>query len=293
MSVVTADIDQWHSLQAQAQEVRVASAFNAFRDAGIEPILIKGWAAARMYPRHQLRRPGDIDLAVAHENYDPAWKLTRQPEIAKLNIDLHKGLRQLDELEWDDLFDRSILVDVNGTAVRVLCEEDHLRVLCTHWLIDGGSYRDKLWDIYYAVENRAPEFDWDRCLSAVSPIRRRWVICTIALAHRYLGLEVADLPFSDELRDIPKWIIRCVEREWSRNNILEPILTSTHDTRLLLHQIGRRIPPNPIRSTIEAEGDLYGNRRWMYQAQVIGRRALPFARDTVAFAKMKIRGNND
>jgi hypothetical protein len=293
MSVVTADIVQWYSLQAKALDIRLGQAFQSFRSTGIEPILIKGWAAARMYPKHHVRRPGDIDLAVAPECYETALTFSRQPDVAKLNIDLHKGLRQLDSLDWEDLFDHSVLIDLDGTPIRVLCEEDHLRVLSTHWLIDGGGYKDKLWDIYYAVQNRSADFDWERCLNVVSPIRRGWVICAIALAHKYLDLDISDLPFLDELEEIPTWITRCVEKEWARNERLEPILTSTHDKQLLLHQIVRRIPPNPIRSTIEAEGDLYGKRRWVYQAQVVGRRALPFARDTIAFAKMKIRGNNE
>lgn len=293
MSVVTAEADQWNLLQAKAQEVRVASAFLTFVEARIEPILIKGWAAARKYPDHHVRRPGDIDLAVAPEHYEAAWQLVRRPDVAKLNIDLHKGLRQLDALEWNELFDHSILLELQGTPIRILCEEDHLRVLCTHWLIDGGGYKDKLWDIYYAVANRSADFDWDRCLNVVSSIRRGWIICAIALAHKYLGLDVAELPFSKELEHVPGWITRCVEREWARNEKLEPILASTHDKRLLLHQVSRRIPPNPIRATIEAEGDLYGKRRLIYQAKVIGRRAFPFARDTLAFAKLKARGNND
>ena len=215
----------------------------------------------------------------------------RGPEASHYNIDLHKGLRQLDSLDWTDLFEHSLLLDVDGSMVRVLCEEDHLRVLSTHWLIDGGSYKDKLWDIYYAVENRSGDFDWDRCLNVVSATRRKWVICTIALAHQYLGLSVDDLPFTDELKTIPKWITGCVEREWKRADRLEPILTSTHDKGLLIRQIARRIPPNPIRATIEAEGDLYGSRAArFYQARVIGRRALPFARDLVWFAKQKVRG---
>lgn len=292
MSVVTADIDTWNSLQSKAQEINVVSAFHAFENAGIQPILIKGWAAARKYPRHHIRRPGDIDLAFPPEDFERAGDVIRQPDVARYNVDLHKGLRQLDTVDWTDLFQHSKLVDLNGTSVRVLCEEDHLRLMSTHWLIDGGSYKDKLWDVYYAVQNRSADFDWDRCLNVVSATRRKWVICTIGLAHRYLGLSVDDLPFADEVETIPKWITNCVEREWKRADRLEPILTSTHDKGLLIRQIARRIPPNPIRATIEAEGDLYGSRRQIYQAQVIGRRALPFARDLISFAKQKVRGAN-
>jgi hypothetical protein len=293
MLKVAADIDQWNALQSKAQEARLASAFDVARRAAIEPILIKGWAIARKYSQDHVRRPGDIDLAVAPDEYERAWELSHSPEASHLNIDLHYGLRQLDTVDWSDLFEHSILIDLNGTPIRVLSEEDHLRVLCTHWLIDGGSYKDKLWDIYYAVENRSPDFDWDRCLGIVSPIRRRWLICTIALAHKYLGLNIDDLPFAAELKHLPLWITRCVEKEWSRRHRLEPILTSTHDTHLLLHQIARRIPPNPIRSTIEGEGDLYGNLRLLYQAKVIGRRLPIFLRDLLQYLKLKFRGTKD
>jgi putative nucleotidyltransferase-like protein len=284
---------KWYRLLRKSQEAKTVLGFETFRKSKIEPILIKGWAAARKYPEHHIRRPGDIDLAVSPEQYEAAWRLVRRPELGKLNIDLHEGLRQLDSLEWADLFDHSVLIDVEGIPVRVLCEEDHLRVLCTHWLIDGGEHRDKLWDIYYAVENRSPDFDWDRCLKIVSANRRRWVICAIALAHKYLQLDISDLPFKSELQIIPKWITRCIEREWARPGRLEPVLTSTHDKGLLLRQIARRMPPNPIRATIEANGDLYGRQRFIYQTQVIGRRALPFARDVITVAKRKLRGAND
>jgi hypothetical protein len=293
MSVLVADLDRWNSLQAKALETKLAEAFEACRSNGYEPILIKGWAIAQKYPNEHIRRPGDIDLAIDTKDFEEFLKFTRQPDVSKFNIDVHNGLRYLDSVDWSDLYDHSVLIDLNGTPIRILCEEDHLRVLCTHWLVDGGSFKDKLWDIYYAIENRKPDFSWDRCLNVVSSIRRGWVICSVALAHKYLDLEISDLPFSQELEYIPKWITRCVEREWARKERLEPILTSTHDKRLLLHQIARRLPPNPIRSTIEAEGDLYGNRRMIYQAKVLGRRALPFARDSLKFAKIKLRGNTD
>jgi len=289
MQVVTADIEQWYSLQQTVLGARVALAFTAFREAGIEPILIKGWAAAQNYPEAHIRRPGDIDLAVAPDDYQTASILIRKAAEAKLNIDLHNGLRQLDALDWAEVFGHSVLIDHGGTAIRVLSPEDHLRVLATHWLIDGGGYRDKLWDIYYAVANRPEDFDWDRCLDVVDNNRRGWVICAIAIAHRYLDLDVSDLPFESELVNIPKWITKCVEREWSRPGRLEPILTSTHDTTLLMRQIGWRMPPNPIRATIEGNGDLYGSRRWWYQIGVLARRSGPFLKDTLSFAVDRLR----
>jgi len=292
MKAVTANTEQWNLLQQNVLGVRVALTFNAFRDVGVEPILIKGWAAAQNYPKSHVRRPADIDLAVSSDEYQTVLALIREPQLANFDIDLHKGLRQLDTLEWDDVFEHSILIDQEGTAIRVLCPEDHLRVLATHWLIDGGGYKDKLWDIYYAVANRPPDFDWERCLSVVDKNRRDWVICAIAIAHKYLDLPVEDLPFANEVATVPRWISLCIEREWKRKR-LEPILTSTHDKRLFLGQIARRLPPNPIRATIEANGDLYGRRRRLYQAQVLRRRAGPFLRDLFDFIKLKMRGSHN
>ena len=289
--MVTCETEKWNILQAKAHEERITLVFDEFRSHHIEPILIKGWAAARNYPLNAFRRSGDIDLAVAPNDFASASELISDPTLRTHLIDLHKGLRQLDSVDWDDLFANSILAGLNGSNIRVLRPEDHLRVLCVHWLTDGGAYKDKLWDIFYAVENRPDGFDWNRCLDVVDANRSGWVICAIAIAHRYLGLKVDDLPFVVGFTEIPKWITNCIEREWRRER-LEPVLTSLNDRRLLLRQIMRRVPPNPIRATIEANGDLYGSRRLFYQAQVVARRVGPFTSDVVSAAKQRLKRND-
>jgi len=290
MTTVTTTIDKWNLLQARAQQQNVIDAFRLFRSCGIEPVLIKGWAAARNYPPGVIRRPGDVDLAVSPEDYDRAFQLHREPELLKCNIDLHNGLRALDAVPWEDIFDRSQLADLDGHKIRILSDEDHLRLLCTHWLIDGGGFKDKLWDIYYAVDNRSADFDWDRCLNAAGSIRRGWVICGIAVAHHFLGLDVKELPFEEEVDRLPKWIIRTIEREWKNDYRLEPVLTSTHDRRLLLAQITRRIPPNAIRCTIEAEGDIYGGKRFLYQLATMKQRMTPFIKDLISYFRLRRSG---
>jgi hypothetical protein len=157
-------------------------------------------------------------------------------------------------------------------------------------LNDGGEHKDKLWDIYYVVNNRSSDFDWHRCLDVVESNRRQWILCAIAITHRYLGLEITDLPFRNEMRDVPGWIDRCLAREWKRSEKLEPILGSTYDKRLLMRQVLRRIPPNPIRATIEANGDLYGRRRSLYQLQVFTRRSAPFFKNSIAMLSRWLKG---
>ena len=190
-------------LQTAIESSSIRSAFELFRSNGVEPVLIKGWAAGRFYPKGTSRPTSDVDLAVAAADFANADRLARSSKTGGLVIDLHRELRHLDTCSWQDLFANSHLVDLDGEQIRVLRPEDHLRVLAVHWLTDGGWFRDRLWDIYYAIENRPADFDWGRCLDSVSPIRRRWIICVIGLTHKYFGLDIDDLPFAEEARDLP------------------------------------------------------------------------------------------
>ena len=54
-----------NALNHQIHQAKVDKIFAAVRAAGIEPILIKGWSAARYYPSPGLRPYGDIDICVA------------------------------------------------------------------------------------------------------------------------------------------------------------------------------------------------------------------------------------
>ena len=152
---------RWHKLSMRRFELGILEAFQGFRSHGIEPILIKGWAAARNYPEDRVRNFGDVDLAFPASEYDKAKEVAGAQPNLLVAIDFHREFRHLDTTPWEVAFDRSELVDVDGGSIRVLSPEDHLRVLCVHWLNDGGAYKERLWDVYYAVANRPPDFDWD------------------------------------------------------------------------------------------------------------------------------------
>lgn len=257
------------------QETKICEAFRLFREKGIEPVLIKGWAIARSYPPDKPRYCGDIDLAVSAADFSNAKTLHSTEEVKQLNIDLHNGVRHLDLLSWDELFRRSDIVMLNETEIRILAPEDHLRLLCVHWLNDGGAYKEKLWDIYYAVQNRPANFDWDRCLNAVTKTRRKWIICAIGLANRYLGLPIDDLPFSKEAKQIPGWVIKSVEKEWNTDVRLKGLTVYLGDPKALLKQVLKRIPPNAIQATIEMEGEFDDRPRLSYQMRNVLRRSKP------------------
>lgn len=256
---------KWLILHSKLNEQRIKEAFRIFREEGIEPILIKGWAAARFYPQMHERFYSDIDLCVDPAIYQKASILLKDNNVKKLYIDLHKGFRHLDTVSWENLFENSRLVNLDESEIRVLRDEDHLRILCVHWLNDGGVEKKKLLDIFYALENRPADFKWERCLDAVSEKRRGWIICTIGLARKYFGLSLKDTPIEREAEKLPKWLIKTIEKEWKSGVKLKPLVKCLHDRKQLVEQIRRRIPPNPIQATVELEGRFDERTRIFYQ----------------------------
>jgi Uncharacterised nucleotidyltransferase len=252
-------------LNFKVHEYRIEKAWKRFENAGFKPILIKGWAAAQYYDNPFDREFNDIDLVIEPKDFDRAELFQNSYHEDNTAIDLHRGLRQLDTLSFDELYNCSQIVKCGQTEVRVLCREDHLRVLCVHWLIDGGAKKEKLEDIYYAVKNRPPEFRWDRCLNVVSQTRRKWILCTIALAGKYLGLDLKDTPLADEIVEIPGWLLKALEKEWRSDVLLLPIHYYLNNRRELWRQLKKRIPPNPIQATIDMEGEFDNRTRIFYQ----------------------------
>lgn len=265
---------KWWKLQSRIQETQIETVFEMFRRNGVEPILIKGYAIERLYPPTVPRISTDIDLAVAPAQFETAKEIAKQKKV-NIYIDLHEGLRHMDKTAWDDLFKNSILIKPGKTSIRVLAEEDHLRVLCVHWLTDGGENKNKLWDIYYAVENRAEDFDWEKCFAGVGDKRRIWIIFCIGIAHKYLDLDISDLPFAAEALRIPRWLTRTLEKIWRRKYPFVPLFMSLNDPQMFIQQIFYRLPPNPIMATIGVNGHLDSKTRIFYQIEHFLRRSYP------------------
>lgn len=279
----TQDAYRWGLLQKRSQRATAASVVGVFKKHGIDPILVKGIAVARYYPEDQWRKFTDVDLAVPAADFERAKEVKLIASSGFQPIDLHNELRHLDTVPWADLFENSVVENIEGTNIRFLREEDHLRVVCVHWLTDGGAHKHRLWDVYWSVQNRSADFDWDRCLNSVAPHRRKWVIYTIGLANKYLGLTLDGLPFADEASNLPAWLIRSLEREWASETRLQPLHLFKRDPRGLWRQIVKRVPPNAIQATIDMEGSLDATTRIHYQvgdilkrsAQSIGRLLRP------------------
>lgn len=260
--MIVENVEKWKIIQYRVFERRIRDSFELFRRNGIEPILIKGWAAAQNYPIPFERTFTDVDLAVSEKDYVKALRLARETRFL---LDIHKELRHLDAAGWEKLFAASRTVKLGDCDVRILCPEDHLRVLCVHWLNDGGVDREKLFDIYYAVENRAPDFDWAKCLESSGAKRKKWIACAVGLAEKYLALDLSETPLAGYSENIPGWLIKTVEKEWSRNIKLKPLENCLKNKNELIEQLKIRMPPNPIQASIETNSDFDARPRFIPQ----------------------------
>lgn len=202
-----------HALQSAVHERNIQNALTLLRSAGVEPILVKGWAVARLYPDTGLRPYGDFDLCVEPKKYQAAARALEQQPNEPHQVDLHRGFKTLDHRSWEELYSRSSLVALGAVEVRVLCPEDHLRVLCFHFLREGAWRPLWLCDIAVALETRSTDFDWD-LFTDKNERRRKWFACAIALANLLLGASLDGIPEMLRAKHTPTWFLPTVLREW-------------------------------------------------------------------------------
>jgi putative nucleotidyltransferase-like protein len=251
-----------HTLQAALHERRIVRDIDRLQRAGVEPLLGKGWAVARLYPEPGLRPYGDIDLCVPPAQHAAARIALRGPGSPGSSVDLHSGLSRpragqafswLDDRSLDELYERSEPIPIGEVEVRVLGPEDHLRLLCLHMLSHGA--RRPLWlcDIGAALEARPADFDWDWFLNG-DPRRTDWAIGALGLAHQVLGARLDDTPIAERAQRLPRWLVPTVLRQWGRGYRLHMPMA-----RFLRHPTGlpselRHHWPNGIEGTVGVRG---------------------------------------
>ena len=257
---------RFYTLQAARHEQHVVTAITLLRSAGVEPLLVKGWAIARLYPERGLRPYGDIDLCVHPEQHSVALEVLGADTVDVGAVDLHRGLQELHRPSLHDVYERSRIVPLGDVDVRILGPEDHLRYMCIH-MLRHGAYR-ALWlcDIAVVLESLPKDFDWEYLLRGD---RRRadWVASTVCLAHRLLGARLDGIPVAVRARHLPRWLVSSVLSQWS---IEEHYMDSPSMAYSFLHpaQLLRALRlrwPNPIQATVGVGGPFNELPRWPFQ----------------------------
>jgi putative nucleotidyltransferase-like protein len=270
-----------HALQSAIHEREIKNVLALLGRAGIEPVLVKGWAVARLYPESGLRPYGDIDLCVNPEQLEAA-KSVLSNEANLPQVDLHRGFTKLGTRTWDELYARSQVLKIEDVEVRVLGPEDHLRVLCFHFLREGAWRALWLCDIAVAVESRPADFDWDLFLGR-DPKRREWFACSIALAQDLLAADLAGVPKAIAEQRVPGWLVPAVLKAWEVRAMLHR--HSTPMTNLWRHPAYalrlknlRTHWPNAIEGTIGINGPFNEMPRLPFQIGNCAVRALDYLR---------------
>src|SRR5262249_43077783 len=187
-----------------------------FNDAGLEPIVFKGWTLARLYPHRALRPFGDFDLLVHGVEAEPARAVLRALPASlqeRSDVDTPVTLRRyLPDRTEAELWERSRPEQLGQARLRVLSPEDHLRLIALHQLHHGGWRPLWLCDLAVLVESLPAGFDWDRCLAGDRRLSEG-VGAAMALAAELLG---ARLPSGAPLVTAPSWLREAVWPCWGR-----------------------------------------------------------------------------
>ncbi|PYN01410.1 MAG: hypothetical protein DME07_13630 [Candidatus Rokuibacteriota bacterium] len=263
------------TLEARRHERRIEQAIRILREASVEPIMAKGWAAAQLYPEPGLRPYGDIDLWVRASEHGAAQTALHCPVGQRCRVDLHAEFPQLDR-SWDELYERSRLARVGAVDVRVLGLEDHLRLLCLHMLKHGAWRPIWLCDIGAAAESLPSDFDWEVCLRG--PARRaEWVSCAIGLARELLGARPRGERPGTRL---PRWLPAAVLRQWSdeEHYMVSPSMAFALRRRDRILKALRLRWPNAIQATVGLGGPFNGVPRLPFQLGECVLRTIAFAR---------------
>jgi hypothetical protein len=269
---------RYERLQDAVRERQTMQAFALLRGAGVEPLLAKGAAVARLYPERGLRPYGDIDLYVRPEQYDAAVAAIAAEWVGP--VDLHRGIATLNDRSIDEIYARSQMIRLSDGEVRVLGPEDQLRHLCVHLLRHAAHRPLWLCDVAAVLESLPESFDIQYLFRGTTR-RAHWLACVLQLAHQLLGAQIDDRRLLGNAQDLPAWLIPAVFRQWQvgRGHFGSPPTAFFLRNPAGLVKALRRRWPNPIQATVNLGGSFNNVSRLPFQ---IGECAIRTARFVAA-----------
>ncbi len=240
-----------------------------------EPVLCKGWAAARLYPDMAVRPLGDIDIFVKPAQVPRARAALHDLRLGRgAAIDFQESATlALYRADVQTMYDRACTVAMGDVPVKVLSPEDHLSMLCVHFLSHGAWRPIWLCDIAAAMERITESFNWETCLGE-DQRRAGWILSALACARQILGAQLATPP-SDLLHrsTAPRWLVPTVLKQWDvpyepmsngLTGFTAPMATYWRRPRGVWSALRERWP-NPITATIRLEGPLNNLPRLPFQ----------------------------
>jgi hypothetical protein len=174
-------------------------------------------------------------------------------------------------------------VNLEGVTVRILGAEDHLRLLCLHWLRHDAWNPIGLCDIAAAFASRRPDFDWTIALGSDKK-HADWMACAIGLAHQLLEVDVEGTPIAERAQRLPTWLVTEVLEQWEtclnsnyRDIALAEVGPLLRSPSRLVKELSVRWH-YPIRATMEVGGNFNQWPRAPYQVAAVLLRWTEFPR---------------
>ncbi len=250
------------ALDAKMHEREILWLLETLRKEGIEPLLVKGWATARLYPEVGMRAAGDIDLLI-HPGDKAATERVLGVKVDDQTIyntnflwDVKTWVPAIYQLSADTLFAHSERVRLGATELSILGAEEQLKMMCLHFLKHGGWRPLWLCDIAAALEFRPAGFNWERCLGSDRRCRDR-VVCTLGLAHQLLGASVAGTPVARRAARLPAWLVPAVLQQWETpqvsQNQADPLIIRSLRRRNGALQAVRKRWPTPMQAIMKCQ----------------------------------------
>ena len=260
--------------QAAVNERLVIRVITCLQSAGVDALLAKGWAAARLYPERGLRTYDNIDLWVRPRDHTSAVEALQGLAAPVYPVNIHQRIRLL-EPGWDELYDHSRVVNLGEVEVRTLGPEDHLRLLCTYMLYHG--IRRPLWlcDVGATIESLSADFDWDYCLRGKTR-SSEWFACAFGLANQLLGASLKDTPLAERTKRLPRWLVPSLLSQWGLEDdqLRPPTIQNPSNPSELMGLYLRW--PNPILATVRVGGPFNALPRFPFQVAELLSRTLQF-----------------
>ena len=206
----------------------LASAVGLLREHGIEPVLLKGFGLAMLYPNPSLRQFGDIDLYVGLDDFHEACRLLRtlpggynwgeevdkghqyNIEFGNYPMEIHRVSADMDDpkvakiyaaIERDGLRDHAQRVDYEGLEITLPSKE--FMVFYTfyhawhHFLTSGVGWR-QISDVAVALHAYHGQLDLEKLRLWLTDMHlmKPWHAFGYLMVEQ-LGLPEAEMPFYD------------------------------------------------------------------------------------------------
>ena len=200
----------------------------SLKDAGLDPVVLKGIVCRSLYPVPSLRPSVDEDLLIAPEeagayhafllseglfadepeaDVAEAEELSYHRENSPTYIELHKHPFPWDAKaygDYNELFEgameRTVQIQVEDVTLRTLCPTDHVLYLichaCKHFLHSGVGIR-QMGDIVMFARAYGDAIDWEQVYASCRRKHlERFAGAMLQIGQRYLGLEQVPAPFA-------------------------------------------------------------------------------------------------